>query len=181
MANERRAWWWQRWGVAIVVAAALALWPACTLDSDDPPGERADLDFVLKDMNGQDVRLASFLGRPLIVNFWATWCAPCKIEIPAFVELVDRYRAERLTVLGVSVDDKPEDLREFAAAYKMNYPVLVGLGHDRLQEVYDAMLATPVTWFIHPDGTVFKKHQGPASTDWFGEQVKAMLAAGERP
>lgn len=167
-----------RWALAVLAAAAIATAPACGLgDADEvPPGDQANLDFVLKDMHGKDVRLADFKGRPIILNFWATWCGPCKVEIPAFVELVEQYKAQQLTVLGVSVDDSPEDLKPFAAEYKMNYPVLVGLGHDALQEAYDAVLFIPVTWFIRPDGTVHLKHKGPATREWFGEQVKALLA-----
>ena len=162
--------------LALVAAAAIA---SCTSSEVEPvpAGDVAKLDFTLKDMHGQDVNLASFRGRPIILNFWATWCGPCKAEIPALIELADRYKAQQLTVLGVSVDDSPEDLRQFAAEYKMNYPVLVGLGHDSFQEQYDAVVMVPVTWFIKPDGTVLKKHQGPASRDWFEAQVKAMIGA----
>lgn len=152
---------------------AVAMIPACT---SVPAGDAANLDFTLKDMNGHDVNLASFRGKPIILNFWATWCGPCKAEIPALVQLAAQYKDQQLTVLGVSVDDSPEDLRRFAAEFKMNYPVLVGLGQDAFQEKYDAVLMIPVTWFIRPDGTVLKKHQGPASRDWFEAQVKAMLA-----
>jgi len=161
------------------------MWPACTSSEVDPPaapaGNAANLNFTLKDMHGAEVNLASFRGRPIILNFWATWCTPCKAEIPALVELVERYKREQLTVLGVSVDDAPEDLKKFAAEYKMNYPVLIGLGQDKLQETYDAVLMIPVTWFIRPDGTVHRKQQGPASKEWFEAQVKAMLERTERP
>lgn len=140
-------------------------------------GDLANLSYKLKDMNGQEVNLASFKGRPIILNFWATWCGPCKAEIPMLMALADQYRDRQLAVLGVSVDDSPEDLRKFAEEFKMNYPVLVGLGQHEFQEKFEAVVAIPVTWFIRPDGTVLKKHQGPASKDWFESQVKAMLAA----
>lgn len=166
--------WGRRWLLAGAAAAAIAMWPGC---AQKHTGDLANLDFVLKDMHGKDVRLADFKGRPIILNFWATWCGPCKVEIPAFVELVDKYQSQQLTVLGVSVDDSPEDLQKFAQEYKMNYPVLVGLGQDRLQELYEAVMIIPVTWFIRPDGTVHLKHTGPATKEWFEEQVKAMLAA----
>ena len=169
---------WRRGILALAAAVAVAMIPACTSSEVEPvpAGDAASLDFTLKDMNGRDVNLASFRGKPIILNFWATWCGPCKAEIPALVQLVDQYKDQQLTVLGVSVDDSPEDLRRFAAEFKMNYPVLVGLGQDALQEKYDAVLMVPITWFIRPDGTVLKKHQGPASKDWFEAQVKAMLA-----
>lgn len=171
-----------RWLRAAAVAVLVAAWPACAQQDEVPEtpagaAVMAPLQFTLKDMNGGDVRLADFKGRPLIVNFWATWCAPCKQEIPALVELVDKYKNEKLTVLGISIDDSPEDLREFAAAYKINYPVLVGLGHNDIQEAYDAVFAIPVTWFIRADGSVHLKHPGPATREWFEQQVQAMLAA----
>jgi cytochrome c biogenesis protein CcmG/thiol:disulfide interchange protein DsbE len=165
-----------RWLAAAVVAAGIVAWTGMAMTDTDVHAEAANLDFTLKDMHGADVRLADFRGRPIIMNFWATWCGPCKAEIPALVALTDQYRDQQLTVLGISVDDAPEDLRPFASAFKINYPVLVGLGHDRLQETYDAVMWVPITWFIRPDGTVHLKHQGPATKEWFETQIKAMLA-----
>jgi cytochrome c biogenesis protein CcmG/thiol:disulfide interchange protein DsbE len=141
----------------------------------DPGAAAADLEFIVKDMHGKDVRLADFKGRPIVLNFWATYCAPCKHEIPIFVDLVEKYRDQKLAVLGVSIDDAADDLRPFAEQFKMNYPVLVGLGQDRLLETYDAVFFIPVTWFIRPDGTVSLKHPGSATREWFEEQVKAIL------
>lgn len=178
----------KRWMLAVAAAAAIVAWPVWlsttprTPVSTTPGAGEANLDFTLKDMNGATVNLADFRGRPVILNFWATWCGPCKAEIPALVALAEQYKSKNLTVIGVSVDDTPEDLREFAAEYKMNYPVLVGLGHDKFQETYDALMMVPVTWFIRADGSIFRKHQGPASREWFEDQVKAMLdSRGERP
>jgi cytochrome c biogenesis protein CcmG/thiol:disulfide interchange protein DsbE len=142
----------------------------------------ARLDYTLKDIEGRDVRLADYRGRPLVLNFWATYCGPCKTEIPMFVELVEKYRNQKLAVLGISIDDSVEDLRPFAAEYKMNYPVLVGLGHDDLLEQYEAAFLIPVTWFIKPDGTVYLKHPGPQTKEWFDQQIQALLPLRtERP
>jgi cytochrome c biogenesis protein CcmG/thiol:disulfide interchange protein DsbE len=166
-----------RWVRAGLVAVAVAAWPACALDVDHEPGdlEFAPLDFTLKDMHGNDVDLADFRGRPLIVNFWATWCAPCKHEIPAFIDLVEKYRDQGLTILGVSVDDPPEDLLLFAEEYGINYPILVGLGREDIAEAYGAHIVVPVSWFIRPDGTVYLKKMGTQTAEWFEEQVLAIL------
>ena len=174
---------WGRWALAIAAAVAIAMWPVwSSSQADHAHGEHADLDFVVPDMNGADVRLADFKGRPVILNFWATWCGPCKVEIPALIELTDKYRDRKLAVLGVSVDDTPEDLRQFAAENKMNYTILVGRDQSRLQDVYDSVMMIPVTWYIRPDGTIFLKHKGPATREWFEDQLKAMLAeSAERP
>ena len=169
---------WQRAVLAVAVAGAVAMWPACASRAADtrPVTGMAKLDYTLKDINGQDVSLASFRGRPIVLNFWATWCTPCKAEIPARIALADQYKDQQLTVLGVSVDDQPEELKKFAAEYRMNYPVLVGLGQDAFQETYDAAVMIPITWFIRPDGTLLKKHQGPATKTFLEAQIRAMMA-----
>jgi cytochrome c biogenesis protein CcmG/thiol:disulfide interchange protein DsbE len=164
-----------RLGGAVLVAVTLALGPIACAGKTCDPRDRAKLDFTLKDMNGKDVTLATFKGRPLVINFWATWCGPCKEEIPAFVQLVDKYKSHKLTVLGISIDDTADDLKKFAGDYKMNYPVLVGLGHDELLETYDAQFAVPVSWFVTSEGCVSVKHIGTATKDWFEQQVKALL------
>jgi thiol-disulfide isomerase/thioredoxin len=165
--------WLVRWALALGLASTLMVWPmGCATDESLPPDP--NLAFTLKDMNGADVHLADYQGRPILVNFWATWCTPCRHEIPMFVELVEKYKAQKFTVLGISVDDKPEDLRPFAAEFKMNYPVLVGLGHDDIQEHYGAG-ALPVSWFIRADGTVDYKHMGTQSKQWFEDRVKRLF------
>jgi cytochrome c biogenesis protein CcmG/thiol:disulfide interchange protein DsbE len=170
-----------QWVKAALVALVVAAWPAYTLFTEsrvpvsDPNAEVALLDYTLKDLNGRDVRLADFTGRPLVLNFWATYCPPCKHEIPSFVELVEKYKDQNLTILGISTDDSPEDLKKFAAEFKINYPVLVGLGHDEMLERYDASMLIPVTWFIKKDGTVALKHAGTQTKDWFERQMKALF------
>jgi peroxiredoxin len=178
MAHSISASQWVKAGLVAIVVAA---WPTYALLTEsrppaiDPNTEVARLDFTLKDMNGRDVRLSDFKGRPLVINFWATWCAPCKHEIPSFVELVEKYKDQNLTILGISTDDSAEDLRKFAAEFKMNYPVLVGLGHDELIEAYEAEMMIPVTWFVKRDGTVALKHAGTQTKDWFERQMLALF------
>ncbi len=162
--------WVARWAIALGLAAGLTVWGMGYGVKDRDP----NFAFTLQDMNGVEVHLEDYRGRPLLINFWATWCAPCRHEIPAFVELVEKYKAQNFMVLGISVDDKPEDLIPFAAEFKMNYPVLVGLGHDDLQEHYGAY-SLPVSWFIRADGTVDYKHTGTQSKDWFEARVKRLF------
>src|SRR5262245_11444304 len=118
-------WWKSRWLRASLVALALGAWPACAAEdeSDRPGGDRKSaataaespsLDFVLKDMDGKDVRLADFKGRPILINVWATWCAPCKLEIPWFVEFAEKYKDKNLAIIGISFDDSPEQISKFA-------------------------------------------------------------------
>ena len=140
-------------------------------------GKTAPLDFVLKDMNGVDVKLASFKGKPIVVNFWATWCGPCRAEIPSLVELQTKYNTEgtEVVILGVSVDDPVEKLKPYAALMKMNYPVLVGNGRDDVQDAFGPLWGIPVTVFIDREGKIAKKHSGIASKEQFEQEIKALL------
>jgi len=180
--QPRRAPAWIVTGLLGLAAAGGIAWlmaPGSSGAAGASDGETAvaRLDYTLKDLDGKDVRLADFKGRPLVLNFWATYCGPCKTEIPIFVELVEKYREEKLAVLGISVDDSPADLRPFAAEFKMNYPVLVGLGHDELMERYEAGFMIPITWYIKPDGTIHSKHPGSPPREFIEEQIRALLPA----
>jgi cytochrome c biogenesis protein CcmG/thiol:disulfide interchange protein DsbE len=169
-------WWQRRWWRAVVVAVALGAWPACNRHAEDIDDHvPAPLDFVLKDVHGQDVGLADFRGKPVVVNFWATWCGPCKTEVPWFVEFAEKYKDQNLIILGVSVDDPVDDIRTFAEQYDVNYPMLVGLGHDDVAKAYDALLAIPVTWLIRPDGTVLAKVTGIHGKDWFETKIQELF------
>ena len=141
----------------------------------DRSGKPANFDFVLKDMNGATVNLASYKGRPVVVNFWATWCPPCKLEIPWFIEFKNKYGAQGLEILGVSIDDPADELKKFAVEYKMNYPVLLGLDQDKMLQAYDAEVSVPVTWFIKKDGTVQGRNIGINTREFFENQIKALF------
>jgi peroxiredoxin len=153
---------------AMVAAAAEAASGAC-----DVPAKPAPLDFTLTDMGGKAVHLESFKGRPLVLNFWATWCGPCKSEIPMFVAAADKYREKGFTVLGVSVDDPAPALKTFAAEYKMNYPVL--MANDGIQDAYGPIFAIPVSFFIKKDGTICKKHFGPVDEQEIDKDIQALF------
>ncbi|HXD18273.1 MAG TPA: TlpA disulfide reductase family protein [Vicinamibacterales bacterium] len=140
-------------------------------------GKAAPLDFTLKDMNGVDVKLAAFKGKPIVVNFWATWCGPCRAEIPSLVELNTQYTGEGkdVVILGISVDDPIEKLKPYATQMKMNYPVLVGNGREDVQDAFGPLWGIPVTVFIDRDGRIAKKHSGIASKEQFEQEIKALL------
>ena len=140
-------------------------------------GKAAPLQFTLKDMNGVDVKLASFKGKPIVLNFWATWCGPCRAEIPSLVELQTAYmeQGKDVVILGISVDDPVEKLKPYASQMKMNYPVLVGNGRDDVQDAFGPLWGIPVTVFIDREGRIAKKHSGIASKEQFEQEIKALL------
>lgn len=160
-----------RWCVVVALAALAACNPA-------PKSEDiADLGFILKDVEGRDVRLSDYRGRPLIVNFWFTTCPPCRQETPVFIKLVNKYKDKGFTVLGLSVSDTPEQIKAFAAEFGINYPLFVADGRDDVLNAYRAIVAYPVSWFVKPDGTVYLKHLGSATPEWFEQQVLGLLEA----
>jgi thiol-disulfide isomerase/thioredoxin len=137
-------------------------------------GKPARLDFQLKDMNGVDVKLDSFKGKVILLNFWATWCGPCKAEIPSLVELQEKY-ADDLVVLGFSVDDPAEKIKPYADEYKVNYPLLVGNGREDVQNAFGPLLGIPVSVIIGRDGVIAKKHTGIATKEQFEREIQALL------
>lgn len=141
-------------------------------DADAKP---APLDFTLRDIDGNEVNLAALKGNVILLNFWATWCGPCKIEIPWFVEFQREHEDDGLVVLGLSVDDTPEQIRPFAAEFQVNYPMLVGRGREDFQEAYGPVWGLPVTFFIDRDGTLCRTHLGAQPREAFEADLAALL------
>ena len=135
----------------------------------------AKLNFTLKDMNGARVHLADFKGRVILLNYWATWCGPCKVEIPDLVALQEQYKDKGFVVLGVSQDDDPETLRSFAGTFKMNYPILVGRDLPEVLDAQGPLWGLPTSYLIGRDGTICTRHLGPATKEEFEREIKALL------
>ncbi len=177
----------RRWVIVLLLVAGVTLlvWggmrgPGASRTTSAGPGcdanaKPADLKFTLKDIDGNPVNLAAYKGKVILLDFWATWCGPCKIEIPGFVDLQNKYRDKGLIVIGVSVDDTLEQLRPFAAAYKMNYPVLLGNGRDDVQQAYGPIWGLPTTYIIGRDGRLCKKHMGLNPKETFEKDILGLL------
>jgi thiol-disulfide isomerase/thioredoxin len=179
-----------RWMLASAVALGLA-WTMLTIEMPWLSGEAqvtatdgaacpadakpANLDFTLQDLDGRPVRLADFTGKVILLDFWATWCGPCKIEIPWFIEFQQKYGAAGFQVVGVSVDDTVDKLRPYVSAMKMNYVVLQGLGHNDLFDTYGPIIALPMTLLVARDGRICMKHTGLISKDTLERQIKGLL------
>ncbi|MBI2187223.1 MAG: TlpA family protein disulfide reductase [Acidobacteria bacterium] len=189
---SRRARAWLGLGALVVALTLLTLLSRPEgIDPDAPPpaasggaaeeteggavaGKPANLGFTLKDMNGVDVTLTSFKGKVILLNFWATWCAPCRVEIPYLIELQKQY-ADDLVILGVSVDDTAEKLKPYASELQINYPLLVAAGRQEFQDAYGPFYGIPVSVFVGRDGLIHKKHSGIASKEQFEHEIKQLL------
>lgn len=141
-----------------------------------PAGERPEApNFTLTDLDGRAIELAQLKGKVVLLNFWATWCGPCRVEIPWFVEFQKQYGGQGFTILGVLVQDSPEAARRFSSDFKMNYPVAVG--DSRVAETY-GVFGLPTTVMIGRDGRIYSKHTGLTAREIFEEEIKELLAAG---
>lgn len=141
----------------------------------DGKGKPANFDFALEDVNGHTVKLADFKGKVVMMNFFATWCGPCKYETPLFVELQDQYRTQGVAFVGVQIDDDPALLKPFADEYKVNYPMLLANDRQDVQEAFGPFWGLPVTLMIQRDGTICKRHMGLASREQLEREIKALL------
>ncbi|MFZ0963321.1 MAG: TlpA disulfide reductase family protein [Terriglobia bacterium] len=131
--------------------------------------------FSLTDISGKPLNLSDYQGKVVLLDFWATWCGPCRIEIPGFIELQKRYADQGFTMIGISMDDSAEPVVGFYKELQMNYPVAVG--NDRLGELYGGMPGLPTTFLIGRDGRIYAKHVGAYSLGVFEAEIKELLAA----
>jgi len=116
-------------------------------------------DFSLESLDGKNMRLSDLRGKALLLNFWATWCGPCKIEMPWFVDLQNQYGSQGLQIVGVAMDDaSKEDIAKFAKDMGVNYPILIG--KEAVGDAYGGVPAMPESFFIGRDGKVVDKILG---------------------
>ena len=135
-------------------------------------------DLTLQSIDGKTVRLSDFRGKAVLLNFWATYCAPCRIEMPWFVELQNRYGAEGLQVVGVAMDDaSPNDIEKFANDLGVNYPILVG--EETAGNAFGGVQFLPSTLYIGRDGKVVDKVFGLKKRNEIEEDIKRALAQGQ--
>ncbi len=140
-----------------------------------PGAPTVDLAVVLDDMNGAKFDLAAYKGKAVVINLWATWCAPCRLETPQLVGLAERYNARGLTIIGISTDDKPEDIRAFAAEHQVTYPMLVGLGREAFLERLGYTGVLPFSVLVDKTGTIVGQITGLETTPAWESRIEDLL------
>jgi cytochrome c biogenesis protein CcmG/thiol:disulfide interchange protein DsbE len=131
-------------------------------------------DFELKDSNGRIVHLADYKGKVVLLDFWATWCGPCGIEIPWFTDFQRKYKDRGFAVLGVSMDDGGwTDVKPFMAEKKINYRIV--LGDQKTSDMYGGVEALPTTFIIDRDGRIASVHVGLVDKKEFDDAIQKLL------
>jgi cytochrome c biogenesis protein CcmG/thiol:disulfide interchange protein DsbE len=202
--ERRRKWGWSRLAVGAVAAAVplMALpstrafaqrcvsacvspssWvydlfaghgPAASSGFVKPEGRKTAPDFVLDDASGKPVKLSDFRGKVVLLNFWATWCAPCRLEIPWFVEFQKAQESRGFATLGVSLDEDGWDaVNPYIDQHKINYRVMIG--HDDVAQLYGAN-SLPTTLIIDRSGRIAATHVGICSRSEYEADIQAVLA-----
>jgi len=132
-------------------------------------------EFELKDADGKTVRLSDYKGKVVLLDFWATWCGPCKIEIPWFIEFERQYKDKGFAVIGVSMDEEGWTVvKPFVSELAINYRILQG--NDSTADLYGGVNALPTTFLIDREGRVVWKHEGLAGKDDFEDRIKTLTA-----
>jgi cytochrome c biogenesis protein CcmG, thiol:disulfide interchange protein DsbE len=153
-----------------------------TVRADDPPGTPAPA-VTFKNLDGQDVPLSGYEGKVVLVNFWATWCEPCQVEIPWLIEMQQKYASKGFTVLGVDVDDEGNNVVSACTAKErfkvngqqlpINYPIL--RGNDDVADKFGGLLGYPTSFLISRDGKIVKKTQGLIDYEEITKAIESQL------
>ena len=132
--------------------------------------------FDLATLDGRRVKLSDYRGKAVLLNFWATWCSPCKVEMPWFVDLQKKYGNDGLVILGVAMDDsEPPKIAQFANEMGVNYPVL--LGTDKVSEDYGNVEFLPTSFYINRDGKIVGKGTGLLGRGEIEENIRKALSS----
>lgn len=177
------------WLSAIIVSVCLALLAGCSTERKPisvanikPAADRQQApDFELKDANGATVSLSDYRGKVVILNFWATWCGPCKMEIPWFVEFEQKHKDRGFAVLGISMDEGGwETVKPFLERVRVNYRIL--LGTDSVAMLYGGIESIPTSFVIDGSGKIANVHIGLVSKEDYESDIEALLQelAGSR-
>lgn len=143
------------------------------LQANDAKGKQAP-DFTLQDLDGKPVKLSDFRGKAVLLNFWATFCGPCKVEMPWLVELQKQYGPQGLEIVGVALDDSGKDtIQKYAKDMGVNYTILQG--QDSVGDAYGAV-GLPATFYIDRNGKIVDSALGLVSRGEIEDDIKKALA-----
>ncbi len=154
--------------------ALFAAAPLSHTAAGKPGGHDAAPDWHLTNVDGKPVKLSDFKGKVVILNFWATWCPPCRKEIPTFISLQKQYGDKGLVIVGISLDEGgPGVVKPFVSRAGINYPVM--MGDQKTAADYGGIEVVPTTFIIDRNGRIAAEHQGEAERAAFEAEIKPLL------
>jgi peroxiredoxin len=160
--------------LAALISSVTAAPPALSITLKKEAARKRAPDFELKDHEGRSVRLSDYAGKVVLLDFWATWCGPCKSSMPWFVELSKKYEADGLVVIGVSMDEGGWDVvKPFIETMKITYPVVIGT--PRVAYLYGDVDSLPLAFFIDRNQRVAAIHLGPPGKKDFEKTIQRLL------
>jgi len=169
----------RRW---TLFATALVILASCTSPIPDDvrvkseKDRKATPDFALKDVTGATVKLSDYKGKVVLLNFWATWCGPCKIEIPWFMDFEKTYKDREFAVVGVSMDEDGWDaVKPYIEQHKLNYRVVVG--NDQVSQLFGSIDSLPTTLVIDREGRIASMHLGLVAKKTYEQEIEQLLGA----
>ena len=171
----------------LLLAGAAFLLAACGVATEErahkplkQEGERqAAPAFVLKDPQGRQVRLADYKGKVVLLNFWASWCQPCRIENPWFVDFERRFSARGFAVVGIATQDEVENVMKYVQEHGINYRILID--DDMVSQLYGGSERLPTTFVLDRQGRIAAVHVGLISRGIYEEQLEQLLSAATEP
>ena len=159
---------------AVLVGVSLALAASHAAPAPENLLNKKAPDFALTDLSGQSLTLARFRGKVVLLNFWATWCAPCQVEMPVFAAWQQQFGPQGFEIIGISMDDSAAPVQRLVSRLKLNYPI--AMGDERLGARYGGVLGLPLTFLIDRNGIVRAQFQGETDLKLIESQVAALLA-----
>ncbi len=166
--------------IAILACAAMTACSNTNVKADVKPEKERKLapDFALKDATGNTVKLSDYRGKVVLLNFWATWCGPCKIEIPWFIDFQQQFKDRDFAILGVSLDDDGwKSVKPYVEQKKINYRVMIGT--EELSTLYGGVDSLPTTFLIDRAGRIAQMHMGLVSKSEYQKEIQDLLDGKE--
>ena len=142
--------------------------------ADAAPQRKAAPDFQLADLNGKPLQLSALRGKVVLLDFWATWCPPCRAELPHFKELYAAYRSKGLEMIGLSVGESAEVVKPFVQSNGIPYPIAIATAE--VEQAYGGIRGIPTTFLIDKQGRIAQRYVGYQDKPVFERQIQALLA-----